>query len=143
MPIRVAIPRLKNNSIKRQNGNLTSAWVTIQPVGPQNLVRTSINDNNTLETVFDENELLRAQTVGSADQIRIANPINNSLTGYFFNTGSATVPINKWRLALNRLGPDQNNTVIPNNAVIQILRVGTAGLKTINLKGTARIATYQ
>ena len=136
MPTRVATPLVKNRSMARANGNLESAWVTIQPFDARNLRKLFVTDNNTIASIFDETEFIGGSTASSSDQIRILNPLAGSFTNYFFY-------VNKWRLSIDRNGPDQNDTIIPNKSVIILQRVGITGLKTFNLKGTARVGVYQ
>ena len=138
MPTRVATPLVKNRSMARANGNLESAWVTIQPFDARNQRKLFVTDNNTIASIFNETEFINGTTASSSDLVRIFNPLTGSYTGYFIYTVSGT-----WRLSLNRNGPDQNDTIIPNKSIIVFQRVGIAGLKTLNLKGTARVGVYQ
>jgi hypothetical protein len=134
MPIRVAVPLKKNNSIKRQNENLLQGWVvTYTQLNGRKLF---VQSNNTIGTIFDELDFLQGTTAGSADQIRIFSIRTGSFNNYFFRSD-----VQKWRLSLNRSGPDQENVVIDNKSIIAFTKV-TSGSKTITLKGTARVGVY-
>lgn len=138
MPIRVAVPLVKNISEKRQNGNLLQAWVVVNPfVISTNIKKIFITDNNTIATIFNEADFTQGNTAGSADQVSILNPAFGIFTAYFFR-----LDVQKWRLTLNRNGPDQNDVVIPNKSIIRFQKI-LSGSSTITLKGTARVAVYQ
>jgi len=134
MPIRVAVPLKKNNSIKRQNQNLLQQWVVTY--GQLNGIKLFVQSNNTIGTIFDELDFLQGNTAGSADQIRIFSIRFGTFTNYFFRAD-----VQKWRLSLNRTGPDQENVVIDNNSIIAFTKI-ISGSKTITLKGTARVGVY-
>jgi len=133
MPIRVAVPLGKNNSLKRQNGNLLQGWVVT--FNQLNAKKIFVQDNNTIGTIFNELDFTQASAAGSADQLRIF--ISGIYVNYFFRSD-----VQKWRLSSNRNGPDQENVVIDNKSIIAFTKV-SSGSKTITLKGTARVGVYQ
>jgi glycosidase len=133
MPIRVAVPMAKSNSIKRQNENLLQGWVVT--LSQLNAKKIFVKDNNTIGTIFNELDFTQASAAGSADQLRIF--ISGSFVNYFFRSD-----VQKWRLSSNRNGPDQENVVIDNKSIIAFTKV-SSGSKTITLKGTARVGVYQ
>jgi hypothetical protein len=136
MPIRVAVPLVKNISQKRQNGNLSQAWVVVNPfVNSTNTRKIFVTDNNTIGTIFNELDFTQGNTAGSADQLRIFT--SGIFISYFFR-----LDVQKWRLGSNRSGPDQNDFVIANSSIISFTKVST-GSKTITLKGSARVGVYQ
>jgi hypothetical protein len=81
-------------------------------------------------------DFLQGTTAGSADQIRIFSIRTGSFLNYFFRSD-----VQKWRLSLNRTGPDQENVVIDNKSIIAFTKI-ISGSKTITLKGTARVGVY-
>ena len=133
MSIRVAVPLGKNNSLKRQNGNLLQGWVVT--LSQLNAKKIFVQDNNTIGTIFNELDFTQASAAGSADQLRIF--ISGTFVNYFFRSD-----VQKWRLSSNRNGPDQENVVIDNKSIIAFTKV-SSGSKTITLKGTARVGVYQ
>jgi hypothetical protein len=138
MPIRVGVSLAKNNSIKRQNGNLLQAWVVGNPfVNSTNIKKIFVTDNNTIATIFNELNFTQGTTAGSSDGVSIFNPNFATFTAYFFRSD-----VQKWRLSLNRTGPDQNDVVIPNKSIVRFQKI-LAGSSTITLKGTARVGVYQ
>jgi len=137
MPIRVGVPLAKNNAIKRQNNNLVHAWFIDGSRAASNVRRKIyISTNNTISTVFDETEFTQGTTAGSSDVINILGQQTGSVS-YFFRSD-----VQKWRLSTNRGGADQNDVVIPNKAIVTFLKI-LSGTDTVNLKGTARVGTYQ
>jgi len=134
MPIRVGVPLAKNTSIKRQNSNLLQEWVVTQ--GETNARKIFTQGNNTIGTIFNELDFTQGSTSGSSDQLRISS-ISGSFVNYFFRSD-----VQKWRLSLNRSGPDQENVVIDNKSIIDFIKV-IIGSKTITLKETARVGVYQ
>jgi len=133
MPIQVAVPLAKNNSIKRQNGNLLQGWVVT--FGQTNAKKLFASNNNTIGTIFNELDFTQGTASGTADQIRIYT--SGSFVNYFFRSD-----VQKWRLSLNRNGPDQENVVIDNKNIIAFQKI-ISGSKTITLKETARVGVYQ
>jgi hypothetical protein len=134
MPIRVAVPLKKNNSIKRQNENLLQGWVVT--FGQINGKKLFVKSNNTIGTIFNELDFTQGNTAGSSDQIRIFSIISGSFISYFFRSD-----VQKWRLSNNRSGPDQENVVIDNKSIITFTKV-LSGSKTITLKEIARVGVY-
>jgi len=135
MPISVAVPLVKSRSQQRQNGNLSQAWVVTN--GLLNNRKLFVNGNNTIGTIFNELDFTSGTAGGSSDLVRILSLINISFVSYFFRSD-----VQKWRLANNRNGPDQENVVIPNRSIIAFTKI-ISGSKTITLKGTARVGVYQ
>jgi hypothetical protein len=133
MAVRVAVPLVKSRSQQRQNGNLLQGWVVT--FGLLNNRKILVNDNNTIGTIFNELNFAQATAAGSADRLRIFQ--NGAYVEYFFKSD-----VQKWRLASDRNGPDQENVVISNRSIIAFSKVAS-GSKTITLKGTARVGVYQ
>ena len=137
MPIRVAVPLRKNNSQKRQNGNLLQAWVVVNPfVTLTNTKKLFVTSNNTIATIFNELDFAQGNTAGLADQIAIFNSVSGVFIQYFFR-----LDVQKWRFSSNRGGPDQNDVVIPNKSIIRFQKI-LGGSSTITLKGSARVGVY-
>jgi hypothetical protein len=137
MPIVVAVPLSKNSSQKRQNGNLLQAWVVVNPFAAStNTKKLFVTSNNTIATIFNELDFTQGSTGGSADQLSIFNPLLGTFTAYFFR-----LDVQKWRLVLNRSGPDQNDVVIPNKTILRFTKI-ISGSSTITLKGSARVGVY-
>jgi len=135
MPLRTAIPRLKNNQIFRANGNLTSTFLVISPATTQtNRRKLSLPTNNTLDGVFNSSQLLQGNSAGSSDQISFFDTNTNTFVNFFYRLNFG------WRLSSNRTGPDQAGVVIPNNTETVIQCFPT---KTITLKGQAKLVTHQ
>lgn len=135
MPLRTAIPLLKSNQIFRANGNLVSTFfVAVPGSGPNNSRKLFLPTNNTLDGVFNYTQFTTGSAAGSADQVRVWNPVTGIFENYFYRTGFG------WRLSSNRLGPDQANVVLPNNTEYFFTFVIA---KTITLKGQAKISTRQ
>lgn len=135
MPLKTAIPCLKNNQIFRANGNLTSTFLVISPATTQtNRRKLFLPTNNTLDGVFDSSQLLQGSSGGSSDVIGFYDNANNRFVNYFYRLGFG------WRDTANRSGPDQAGLVIPNNTEATFLCTPT---KTITLKGQAKLVTHQ
>jgi len=118
--------------IRRRSDNLSN---TISPP-TQNVsffVTIRLKTNNTVDSVFTNADFLRGASNSSADNVRVVNPKNSSVSIYHVRTSDGT-----WRDALNS---NAANFVIQNNSIISILRRG-ATLKTYTLKDTARATTY-
>lgn len=135
MAVRVAVPLVKSRSKQSQNENLLQAWVVT--FGLLNNKKIFVNDNNTIGTIFNELDFTQGTTSATSDQVRIFSIVLGTFQNYFFRSD-----VQKWRLSVNRSGPDQENVVIDNRSIIAFSKA-LVGSKTITLKGTARVGVYQ
>ena len=135
MAVRVAVPLVKSRSQQRQNENLLQGWVVTN--GLSNVIKILVNDNNTIGTIFNELDFTSSITAANSDQLQIFSIVSGAFVRYFFRSD-----VQKWRLSLNRSGPDQENVVIDNRSIIAFTKL-LGGSNTITLKGTARVGVYQ
>lgn len=119
--------------IRRRSDNLSK---TITPPTQNVPVFATIRlkTNNTIDSVFTNEDFQRGNSYSTADNLRLLNPKTGTLTPYYVRSSDGT-----WRSAF---GFPATNTVIQNNTLVSISRRG-ATLKTYTLKDTARVTTYQ
>jgi hypothetical protein len=118
--------------IRRRSDNLST---TISPP-TENVaffVTIRLKTDNTIDTVFTNADFQRGINSNGADNLRLTNAKNGSISLYYVRTSDGT-----WRDAI---GSSAANVRIQNNTVISIIRRG-ATLKTYTLKDTARATTY-